>query len=334
MVDVGLGQKITAFGRYRSKVAKDAVRDNHPLMKALEDHKGISRIGGGRTILDESLSGQNTTVGWVGEAGTVSLADQKVLDSPEFDWSYQLGSISMTLAERYQNEAEGRFIDLWAAKQEALEASAMNEFHQGILSSGTGDGGLEIDGVAALVSTTPTTGTVGTIDRSSANAAWYRNQAFNTAVDWTDGAVDAGNVKRFLDKGLNSTSRNSQLQATVGFLGQTHFEFLTSAIQAIQVIQNESGTGKAGYDRLVYRGVPMYFGAGVNYSGATAMTATRTYIFCTKPGGLNLVFHKKAEFDMLEPINASDQAAFSRLMFTMCSMRIGALAKLNWVGFD
>lgn len=334
MSDVGLGQRITAFGRARSKVAKDAVKDNHPLMKALEDSKGIVRLGGGRTILDEALSGQNTTVGWVGEAGTVPLTDQKVVDSPEFDWSYQLGSISMTLAERYMNEGEGRFIDLWAAKQESLEGSAMNEFHEGLLSSGTGDGGLQLDGVAALVSTTPTSGTVGTIDRSATAAAWFRNQKFDTASDWSDGSVDAGNVKRFLDKGLNATSKNSQLQTTIGFLGQTHFEYLTSAIQAIQVIQNESGTGKAGFDRLVYRGVPMYFGAGVNYSGATATTATRTYLFCTKPGGLNLVFHKKAEFDMLEPINASDQAAFSRLMFTMASMRIGALAKLNWVGFD
>ena len=82
------------------------------------------------------------------------------------------------------------------------------------------------------------------------------------------------------------------------------------------------------------RGIPMYFGAGINYSGASTLTATRSYLLCTKPGGVNLVFHKDAEFDMLEEIQSSDPAALSRLMFTMSTISIGGLAKFNWVGFD
>lgn len=334
MADVGLGQRITAFGRLRSKAAQDAVRDNHPLMDMLEKTKGIEKVAGGRTVLDESLSGQNSTVAWVGETGQVSLADDSVLDSPEFNWSYLLGSISMSFAERYMNEGQGRELDLWAAKQDALEGTMINAFHEGLLSSGTGTGGLQIDGLAALVSTTPTSGVVGTIDRSNANAAWFRNQKFDSAADWSGGAVDAGNVKHFLDKAINSTTRNSMTQATCAFLGQTHFEFLTQATQAIQQITNQSDTGKVGFDKLIYRGVPCYFGGGINYSGLSAMTATRTYVLNTKKGGFNVVFHKKAEFSMLEPVNAQDQAVFSRLMFTMAATRIGGLAKQNWVGFD
>jgi hypothetical protein len=336
MADVGLGQLVTTTGRYRSRVLKDAVTDNHPLMKAMKDEGGIKRIDGGRTVVEEAMTGQNGSVNWVGESGAVSIADEKVLDASEFNWVYQLGSVSWTVAERLKNSggSDTKLIDVVAGKFKVLEASMMNEFHAGMLSNGTGSGGLQLGGVALLVSTTPATGTVGGIDRSNANAAWFRNQAFNTATDWTEGAVDAGNVKRFLDKGLNSTMRNSQIQSTLGFLGQTHFEFLTSATQAIQQIVNENGTGKVGFDKLVYRGVPMYFGNGVNYSGQTAATTNRTYLFCTKPGGVNLVFHEKAEFDMLEPVNSADQAAVSRLMFTMATMTIGGLAKLNWVGFD
>lgn len=334
MADVGLGQRVAAFLRLRSKAAKDAVRDNHPLMYALEKSGGIRRASGGRTVLDEALSGQNSTVSWVGETGTVSLADDRVVDSPEYNWSYLLGSFSMSFAERYMNEGDGRSIDLLAAKQDALEARCMNKFHEGIVSTGTGDGGLQIDGLGALISTTPTSGTVGGIDRSVANAAWFRNQAFNTATDWTDGTVDSGNVKRFLDKGINSTVRNSMTQVQAGFLGQTHFEALTSAIQAIQVIQNKSDVGEAGFDRLVYRGIPMYFGGGISYSGLSQMTATRTYLLNLKQGGFNVVFHKKAEFDMLEPVNSQDQALFSRLMFTMATCTVGAFAKQCWVGFD
>lgn len=336
MSDVGLGQLITTTGRARSRKLKDAVRDNHPLYDAMDKEGGIRRIDGGRTVVEEAKTGQNSTVNWVGESGSVSLADTKVLDSAEYEWAYQLGSVTWSLAERYKNSggSDTKLIDVIAGKFEVLEDSMMNEFHAGMLSNGTGSSGLQLDGVAALVSTTPTTGTVGGIDRSDANAAWFRNQKFDTSADWSDGAVDAGNVKRFLDKGINSTTRNSKTQVQLGFMGQTHFEYVTQAIQAIQNINDVSGSGKAGFDRLFYRGVPLYFGNGVNYSGETAMTNTRTYLFNVKPGGLNLVFHEKAEFDMLEPVNSADQAAISRLMFTMCTMCIGGLAKLNWVGFD
>lgn len=334
MADVGLGQDITVTGRLRSKVLKDACRDSHPFYEMMDKSGGVKRESGGRTIVEEAKSGQNSTVAWVGERGRVSLNDQKVADAAEATWRYLLGAVSFSLAEQYQNEGEGRYIDLIATKFEVLEDSMMNVFHEGLLSSGTGTGGLQLTGVAALVSTTPTTGTVMGIDRSSSNASWFRNQKFDTANDWSDGSVDAGNVKRFLDKGINATMKNSKIQVQIGFLGQTHFEYATQAIQAIQVIQNNNDTGHAGFQNLVYRGVKLFPGFGVNYSGASTMTATRSYLFNFKPGGVNLRFHKKAEFDMLDEIQANDQAAISRLMFTMAQLTIGGLAKLNWVGFD
>lgn len=336
MADVGLGQLVTTTGRARSRKLKDAVRDNHPLYQMMDQMGGIRRVDGGRTIVEEAKSGQNTSVEWVGESGSVQLTNDKVLDASEHDWKYMLGAVTFTLAERYKNSggSDTKFIDLIGGKFEVVEDSMMNLFHEGMLSAGTSYSGLQLTGLASLVSTTPTSGTVGTIDRAATGAGWYQNQKFNTATDWSDGATDSGNIKRFLDKGLNSTMKNSRIQISAGFLGQTHFEYLTSATQANQFIMNESGTAKVGFDRIIYRGVPMYFGNGVNYSGFSSMTTTRSYLLNLKPGGVNLVFHEKAEFDMLDPVNSSDQAAVSRLMFTMAAMIIGGLAKLNWVGFD
>lgn len=336
MADVGLGQLVTTTGRARSRKLKDAVRDAHPLYEVMDKEKGIRRIDGGRDIVEEAKSAQNSTVSWVGEAGSVPLTDAKVLDAAAFDWKYQLGAVTFSLAEQYKNSggSDTKYIDLVGGKFEVLEDTMMNYFHEGMLSNGTGSGGLQLQGLASLVSTTPTTGTVGGIDRSNANAAWFRNQKFDTAADWSDGAVDAGNAKRFLDKLINSTTRNSKSMISAFFAGQTHFEYFTQAINALQVIQNESDSGKAGFQKLYYRGIPIYLGGGINYSGLADMTDTRTYGLCLKPGGVNLVFHEKAEFDMLEPVNSSDQAAVSRLMFTMAAMTIGGLAKFNQVGFD
>lgn len=334
MTDVGLGERISAYGRYRSKIAREAVRDSHPVSKLLESEKGVMRIPGGRTVLNETLSGQNATVGYVGESGQVSLSNANVIDSPESSWTYLLGSISMSLAEKYMNEGPGRYIDVYAAKQDALEASMKNIHHAGLLSNGTGTSGLQLDGLAAAISTTPTTGTYASIDRSNSNGAWFRNQKFDTASDWSLGAVDASNAKKFFDKLINACALDGVSSLSCFLAGQTHFEAITDAIGAMQVIQNMNDTGKAGFQKLVYRSHEIYYGGGINYSGQSALTATRTYGLCLKPGGFNLVFHKKAEFDMLSPVDAADSAAFSRLMFTMATTTLGALAKKNIVGFD
>jgi hypothetical protein len=337
MADVGLGQLLTTTGRYRSRELKEANKDSTPFYQVMDEHGGIMRIGGGRTIVDEALSGLNGTAAWVGANGTVALQDYPVADASEFDWKYMLCSVVVSLSEQYKNSggANTKYIDLVGAKYDAAENSMMNLFHEGMLSAGTSYGGLQLNGLASLVSTTPTTGTVGTINRAATGAGWFQNQKFDTGADWSDGAVTAGNVKRFLDKGINGTMKNQKTQVQIGFLGQTHFEFLTAALQAIQIISNESGTAKAGFDKLVYRGIPMYLGSGVNYSGKSGIrNATTTYLLNLKKGGVNLVFHEKAEFDLLSPVDASDQAGFSRLLFTMAAMKIGGFAKLNWVGFD
>jgi hypothetical protein len=336
MADVGLGQLATTTGRYVSRKLKDASSDSHPLYEAMSKEGGIKRIAGGRTIVDEALSGQNGTVQWVGESGAIDLVDYKVADAAEYAWKYMLAAVTWTLAERYQNSggSETKIIDVVAAKFDAAKNSMMNQFHAGMLSNGTGSSGLELGGIAALVSTTPTTGTVGGINRASADATWFQNGKFNTGADWADGAVDAGNVLRFLDKMINPAIRNGKISHQLGFLGQTHWEYANSAIQARQSIVNVSGEGKVGFDRIFYRGIPLYYGNGVNYSGATAMTVNRSYLLNVQPGGVNLVFHKEAEFDMLEPIASDNQAAVSRLLFTMANMTIGGLAKLCAVGFD
>ncbi len=336
MGEVGLGQLVTTTGRARSRKLKQAVRDDFPILDAMEKHGGVRRIDGGRTVVEEARAGQNSTVKWIGENGTVSLADQTVIDGAEFDWSYLMGSVVFTLAEKYKNSggSDTKLIDLVGGKYETLEDSMKNDFHEGILSDGTGSGGLQMEGIASLISTTPTSGTVGGIDRSDADAAWFRNTAATSTTAVGVNAVDASNILDFLDYFMDLTYAGGKVQQQCGLLGSTHWKKACQALKSLQSIVNVSDTGKAGYNRIMYRGVPLYLSGGINYSGNTAQTPTRSYLFYCKPGGLNLVFHEKAEFDMLEPVASADGPVVSRLMFTMACMTIGAKAKLNCVGYD
>lgn len=336
MADVGLGQLITTTGRARSKKLKDAVRDNNAIYSAMEEHGGIRRIDGGRTIVEEAKSGPNTSVAWVGESGSVSLADVKVLDAAEYSWKYQLGSVVWTLAERYKNSggSDTKLIDVIAGKFEVLEDSMMNEFHEGMVSDGTGSGALQLAGLLHLVAINAATGTVGGIDRSSANATWFRNTYYTSSTAVSATATTAANILRFYDYGIDATIRGNKVQQQLILAGSTHFAWANQALQSRQSIVNVSGEGKGGFDKLMYRGIPIYLSAGVNFSGNTVQTATYSYGLNVKPGGVNLVFHEKAEFDMLEPVNSADQAAISRLMFTMAAMTAGGLIKLSFVGYD
>lgn len=334
MPDVGLGQLISTTGRRRSKVAKDACRDNLPVTKHMEEHGGYRRVSGGRSVVEEALSAQNSTVAWVGPAGSVALSDQNVVDASEFNWYYMLGSVTFSLSEQYQNSGPEQYIPLISSKFKVLESTQRNKFHEGVLSAGTASGGLQMAGLASHVSTTPTTGTVGGINRATTGAEWFRNQKFDTAADWSDGAVDSGNVTRFLDKGMDATTMNSMPQVQIGLMGQTHWSALLSSTRALQMLTSEKDSAKVGHNKIWYRGVPMYLSGGINYSGFTTQTVTRTYLLNVEQGGFNVVFHNKAEFEMLEPINSQDQAVISRLMFTMATCTIGGLAKHCWVGFD
>lgn len=334
MAQVGLGQAATVTGRIRSKKLKDAIRDNHPVYMAMEDHGGIRTEDGGRTIIEGAKSVQANT-SWVGPSGSLSLSNPKLIDGAEYDWSYLLSAAVWTLAEQYQNSggSDTKLADLIGAKYEIAEDSAMNTFHGGMISNGAGTNGLQMLGLAGLVSTTPSTGTVGTIDRSDADAAWFRNQYTTSSTAVGSATTDASNILRFLDNGIDGAVKDGKVQQQIGLLGSTHFGYATQALRSFQKIES-SKEGRGGFDRIFHRGVPLYLSGGVNYSGASAQTATRTYLLNVKRGGVNLVFHEKARFDLLEPVHSADNLGVSRLLFTMAAMTIGALAGLCWAGAD
>ncbi|HRH32349.1 MAG TPA: phage major capsid protein [bacterium] len=334
MTDVGLGQALTATGRRRSKVAKDAMSDNRPIFYGCNKNGGIIRVGSGRSYVQEALADQNDTTAWVGERGTVDLSENNVLDAAEYTWRYILSAVIISKSEELQNRTPDRYIPLIASKYRAAESTQMNLAHEGVLSSGTGSGGLQVPGLGAVCPTDPTTGTWGGIDHSSADAAWHRSQAFNSSSSWSDGTVDSGNVTRFLDYGIDAVTVDSSPQANVGFAGSTHWKALAAATRSYQFITAGSTTARHGHNRIIYRDIEFYLSGGLNYSGYSAQGATTTFILNTEPGGFNIVYMEGAEYDMLPTVESNDQALMTRLIFTMMLVSMGAHAKKCWRGFD
>jgi hypothetical protein len=329
---VGVGLLATTTGRARTKKLRDNVSNNDVVMKNFKKHGGFRKIPGGRTALYEMEYAQNPTPTWVGAAGQVSLQATNELDAAEYLWKYQLGSVTFTIAEQRQNKGE-QFIDLVGGKYSVLEASMRNDFQTGLLSNGAGFGGLQIGGLALLISKTPTVGEVGGIDRADADAAFYRNYAFNTATDWTLGEINSGNIKQGYDKVINNTIRGGD-RVKFGIAGNDHYEALSSVGQSIQRTMSDK-EASIGYesDALVYRGINFYYGGGISFNGDNLVEDKLTYFINPMEKGCEIVFQEDSFFDLLEEKQSIDQAVMTQLIFNMCFMG-GNFLRGNGVLFD
>jgi len=322
-----LGQDATAIGRARSKKLKDAVSDNHPVLGAMKKTGGIKYKSSGRDIVEEAAMAQNSTAGFIGKKGTVSLADQDIMDAANYDWCYLAGTATWTIAEKLMNRGENEYINLIGAKYMVLEESLMNKLHGALIGDGTT--ALYPNGLGNLVPQTVNSGTVGGMDLSSSANAWFRSQSATTTTAVAQSTLDAANALRAYDYCLNLTIRDMKPQANVVIAGSTHWPFVSQAFQSHYQIVNKAGSKalEMGWDSFIYRGAEIFNGGGITFSSESQVTAASSFFLCTKPGGINLVYMRGAEFDLLEEVQSADQAAVSRMNFSMLNFIRGGLSK-------
>jgi len=329
MAEPGLSELITTTGRLRSKKLKDNVSDSHPILLAMDKYGGMQDATGGRTIVEEMSYGQNGTVQWYDGGTEFNMSSAPVLTSAEFNWKSLGGSFIITGKEKRMNSGPEQYIPLVSSRMKVLEDTMMNQLHSGLLGDGTSSSGQSVGGAALLVAKIPSTGVVGGIDRSTAAGTFYRNHKFATATDWTDGAINAGNVRRGYDKCINATTRGSD-KPTVAVAGNDHWEYLMAALAAQQRLEDPA-MAKAGFENIVYRGVPVVFGGGISFSGLSLVQNDLTYFFNTKY--FKLVVHNAANFEMLEEVQSINQDLIARLMIWMGNCTLSN-AKAQSVLFD
>lgn len=321
------GQSATITARNRQAPFQYQVQDYHPFSMAMNQMGGIRRVSGGRSLIERFAFQSTGTGAWMPENGIVATTQRQIADQAEFNWHYGGGSYTITGPEKRNNKGEHAYTDVVTLKQTVLEEEMTNIYHSGLLSSGAAS--HQLPGMLALVSKTPSTGTLGGITLSS--ASFFQNFDFDTASDWSDGSVDAGNVKRFYSKLLNKTTYQGKKR--FGIAGETHYEFLEQALQAHQRVgKTDDGVGQT-HDYLVYRGVKIHFGGGVSFSGESQIQDDLSYILTPGRGHLQIVFHEDAEFEFLGEVRSNNQDAET----VLCILQVGFTVnrrKQQAVGYD
>jgi hypothetical protein len=312
MAEPGATELVTTTLRLRTKKIKDNVTNYNILSNKME----ITRGADGRSIFREMSYAQNGTFKRYSGAEVLDISYNPTMTAAEFEPKQFAVAVTITGREKRMNSGPEGLIKLLGARMKIAEATLQNYFNGDMYSDGSADSGKQIGGLKLLIAKTPTTGTVGAINRASSDSAFYRNYKFDTSADWANGATSAGNVKQLYNKVLNATQTNGEGPDVI-IAGPDHFEYLQVATQAIQRI-TDTKIAKLGYRNFDYQGVPVVLGSSVNYSGQTLIQDDLSYFVNTR--GLEMVIYKGGDFDPLPMVNSINQDCETQIICFMGNM--------------
>jgi hypothetical protein len=172
-----------------------------------------------------------------------------VFSAAEFPIRQSAVAVSISGLEQLQNSGKEAIIDLLESRMQNAEDTMMNGMAADVYSDGTATG--QITGLQALVSTAPTSGTIGGIDR----ATWifWRNIAYSAVTDGGAAATSA-NIQRYMNAvALQLVRGNDGPDLIVAANG--YYALYLESLQAIQRVTDEKMAG-SGFTSL------KYFGAG------------------------------------------------------------------------
>ena len=254
-----LTEIVTTTLRNRSGVLQDNVSRNNALLARLNRKGRIKPFSGGRTIVQELDYANNSTFTWYSGYQTININPSQVFTAAEFPIRQAALAISISGLEEIQNSGEEAIIDLLEGRVENGERTFMNGLSNGIYGDGSVAG--SIGGLQLLVSTSPTSGIVGGIDRGS--WTFWRNLTYSAL---TNGGVAAGpsNILTYMDSLWVQLVRGRDYPDLI-VADNNMYRYYLQALQAIQRIQTEGGApdmAEAGYQSLKYMNADVVLDGG------------------------------------------------------------------------
>src|SRR5580765_48063 len=188
-----LSEIVTTTLRNRTGELADNMSRNNAALLRLTRRGNLKTFSGGRTIVQELNYADNQTFQWYSGYQTLNIAPSQVFTAAEYPIRQAALAVSISGLEELQNSGEEAIIDLLESRVENGEQSFMNGLSNGVYGDGSTPG--SIGGLQLLVAATPTSGTVGGIDR--ATWAFYRNISFSAV---TNGglAASAANIISYM----------------------------------------------------------------------------------------------------------------------------------------
>lgn len=244
-----LSEIVTTTLRNRTGVLQDNMSRNNALLARLNKKGRIKTFSGGRTIVQELNYANNTTFTWYSGYQTININPSQVFTAAEYPIRQAALAVSISGLEEIQNSGEEAIIDLLESRIENGEQTFMNGLSNGIYGDGSVAG--SIGGLQLLVAQSPTSGTVGGIDRSQ--WAFWRNLVYSAT---TNGGAPASTatILQYMNALWVQLVRGRD-QPDLIVADNNMFNYYLQAMQSIQRITTENGApelAEAGYQSLKY----------------------------------------------------------------------------------
>lgn len=287
MADANVGILLsTTLKKYRSTLTDNIFKSN-AVFYHLKENGYVKEEDGGERIVEPLMYGKNTTAKSYSGYDVLDTTPQEGIDSAEFNWKQYSVSISISGKEERQNAGRSKIIDLLDAKTKQAEMSLTEQLTSDMFTDGTGNGGLGLTGLKAMVANTGTYGGI-----NSATYTWWQ-AGYNS----TSEALALDDMRT----GFNTASIGGKDTPSLIVTTQTLYEKY-EGLCSTTIQMNSEGTKKladAGFQTLQFKGVPLVWD---EYCNSTDM-----YFLNSKH--MKLTIHKDANFETTDFVKPENQDA-------------------------
>lgn len=245
MASPNLSELISTTLRNRSGEFADSVTKNNALLARLKKRGKVKNVSGGRTILQELEYAENGTFKRYSGYETLNIEPSDVFTAAEFNYAQAAVAVSISGLEQLQNSGKEAVIDLLGSRIRNAMKTLANNIAADCYSDGTADGGKQIGGLQLLISKTPTSGTVGGINR--ATWTFWRNIASAPS-----GAPTSANIVSRMNAVANQLVRGTD-KADLIVADYLYFNTYQESLQQYQRL-TDTESGGAGFASLAYFG--------------------------------------------------------------------------------
>lgn len=263
----------------RSGALADNVTNNSALLRKLKKRGNVKLVSGGNVILEEIMYNDPNTMTAASYSGydAIDITPNSPISAAHFDLKQYAASVSISGLELLQNSGKEQIIDLMEGRIQVAEAQLQNQIAAALYGDGTGNGGKDLVGLAAAVSTTPTSGTYGGINR--ATWAFWRNKAFDATTDGGAAATSA-NIQSYMNRLAVQLVRGTDRPDLI-VADDNYYRLYLESLQAIQRI-GSTDEGGSGFTSLKYFGAGFSTDVVLDGGIGGASPANRMYFLNTK----------------------------------------------------
>lgn len=241
----------SSLQRSRKKLIMASIRSNALMAWAFANDR-VEYEDGGYQISNPLVLGRNPNVSSYEYYDSLPVAQTNEFGTVNYGWSRVAGTVIISDQEEDENKGESAIFKLMKQKMEVLEESIKEKFSEYLYAAG---GGSDPLGLASLIPTDPTTGTLGGINR--ATETQWRTSAYIFG-----GGLDATNIEEAFDDVLMDLTLKGDKPDLI-LAGRNIFRLYRAAVRDKIVLNLSDTSGKKmmdlGFGGLAHQTIPILY---------------------------------------------------------------------------